>query len=262
MKQRIRSLILLMLLLTIWGPATISAQSNPGLYLATDTLNLAIGQEVIVEMAVEHAPPIYGLESHLSFDPTRLEVVEIKHGSFFSPDPDNEMFILQNQADNDQGTIDYALALLNPAPPVDGDGIIAHITLRAKTDGPAIVQITEALLGTQTGDELTPMLENAQLTITAERQPSTADGVERQSAQPSAAPARSQAEEQPVIETAPIKTASAQSHPTSNDAKDNRPAWLGLSILGAGLLVISLVGFIGVIGLVGGWLFFVRSQRK
>jgi hypothetical protein len=77
-------------------------------------------------------------------------------------------FVLQHGADNEKGTIDYALSLLNPAPAVKGNGRLVQITFRTKAIGQATIFIQEGLFGTQTGETVAPALDALEVKITAE----------------------------------------------------------------------------------------------
>ncbi len=217
------ALILISILAFLTLPALVLAAGNPRLYLSTEKLELETGQEVAVSVFIENAPVIYGVEGHFTFDPTRLEVIDLAHGDFLSADPDNETFILQNQADNQTGRIDYALALLNPAPPVEGDGLLATIVFKAKTDGTAVIQVEEALFGTQTGEAIVPLVEHTQLTIS----PVTG---------------------QPIVER--LKDIAPQ--------PENNSIWLVVSL---GVTVV-LIGLVGGLVLLGGWFWLARTRKE
>jgi hypothetical protein len=152
-------------------PATVYAAGQPQLQLSADKSQLRVGQQVTVEVQVKHAPPIYGADVGLSFDQTLLEVVDadtgtagiqVQPGRFLDA---SQGFFLQHQVDNAAGTIDYALTLLNPAPPAEGNGVLVRVTFRAKAAGQATVTIVEGLFGTQTGETIAPSLGSVQITI-------------------------------------------------------------------------------------------------
>lgn len=168
MKQQTFILLLLALLLTCLTLAPLTqAAGQPRLRLNADRLDVVAGQEIAVQLWVEEATPVYGAEAHLAFDPTLLTVLALNHGDFFTANPAKEAFVLQNKADNKAGTIDYALALLNPAPSVEGDGLLLTIIFQAKAAGQATIRLEEGLFGTETGEEVVPMLESLELHIAA-----------------------------------------------------------------------------------------------
>jgi len=105
---------------------------------------------VPVDITVSDVNNLYGAEVHLSFDPTKLEVVDatravtdvIIPGPF--PDPgEGQRLITQNYADNTAGTIDYAMTLLHPAPAAFGEGVLVRILFHVKEPGASIVRFLE-----------------------------------------------------------------------------------------------------------------------
>jgi LysM repeat protein len=119
-----------------------------------------IGPEGTTEVAirVENVTRLYGTEVHLTFDPNYLEIqdadpdksgVQLQMGSFPAPD-----FVVQNQADNVQGTIDYAVSQLAPREPVDGGGVLATITVKTKGEGSSWLAFTSAKLANPDGQQI------------------------------------------------------------------------------------------------------------
>ncbi len=170
-----RQLILLVTLAILAFPSTVYAQSEAGqLLLSASDATPVVGGEFTVAVRVEGAPTIYGADVLLTFDPALLEVVDadgkaagiqLKPGDFIDA---NKSFYLQHGADNQKGTVDYALALLNPAPPAAGDGLLVEITFRVKAAGPTQIALTEGEFGTQTGETLRPTLASLNLNLLTE----------------------------------------------------------------------------------------------
>ncbi len=134
------------------------------LHLSAERVNVVVGQEVTVDIMTEHTPLIYGADVRLTFDPNVLEVVDadeslagvqVKPGDFLDS---AQLFVLQHGADNEAGVIDYALALLNPAPASQGNGVLAQVTFLGKAEGQATISISEGLFGTRSGERITPVL--------------------------------------------------------------------------------------------------------
>ena len=164
-----RALFWITTLVLLLSPVIATANGESRMRLSANSLHMEAGQETTVDLLIENAPLIYGVEGHLAFDPDVLEVVDadpsvagvqLTPGDFIDFD---HAFVLQNQADNQAGTLDYALTLLNPAPPVQGDGLLARITFRARVDGPATIRIVSGLFGTQAGEVISPIIENAEV---------------------------------------------------------------------------------------------------
>ncbi len=122
--------------------------------------HVAVGQELTAQVVVRNAPAeTYGADVRVEFDFRLLEVLDadgrtpglqLAAGGFIPATP-GRSFILQNAGANDGGTADYAVALLNPAPPVHGDGTLVQIRFKAKASGTARIAVTEGLLGTRRG---------------------------------------------------------------------------------------------------------------
>jgi hypothetical protein len=184
MKQKIRSHFVLLFILT-FGMVACSAKSDntpsagnasskekkASIILSFDPKKLAVGETVMVNVQIKNAPVIYGSDVRLTFDPKVLEVVDAdasQAGIQFAPgnflDP-KKSFIVQNNVNNEAGTIDYALSLLNPAPPVSGKGDLFQVTFRAKTQGKTTISISEGMFGTQSGETFNPDLSSAEISI-------------------------------------------------------------------------------------------------
>ncbi|GAB4448753.1 MAG: hypothetical protein Kow0031_31280 [Anaerolineae bacterium] len=141
------------------------AADEPRVRLSAAKTQFFSCEEITLAVLVEDAPPIYGVESHLTFDPAMLEVVSVTAGDFLSANPANDTFALQNQFDNGAGTLDYTLLLLNPAPPVSGGGQLATITFRPKNGGTVAITVQNGKFGTQSGVEIEAATGGVQLTI-------------------------------------------------------------------------------------------------
>jgi hypothetical protein len=167
-----RALPLLTLILLIFP--SISHANGDSLRLSASSSTVEVGQQVTVDVTVRGAPTIYGADVRLTFDPQVLEVVDadeatagvqLQPGDFIDID---KSFVLQHGADNEAGTVDYALALLNPAPEVEGDGTLVQVTFRAKAEGETTISIEDGLYGTKTGETIAPELDSIDITVVAE----------------------------------------------------------------------------------------------
>jgi LysM repeat protein len=120
---------------------------------------------------VENVPRLYGAEVHLTFDPNYLEIqdadpdkpgVQLQTGSFPAPD-----FVVQNQADNAQGTIDYAVSQLAPREPLDGGGVLAVITVKAKSEGTSRLAFTGVKLANPDGQQIPAQTLDSEVVVAA-----------------------------------------------------------------------------------------------
>ena len=276
MKQGLKyQLIMLMALCLALLPAPILAAGEPRIQLSIDHLSLTVGQEVVVNMLVEEVPLVYGAQTHLTFDPAMLEAVALEHGDFFTAQPEQEAFVLQNLLDNEAGSVKYSLALLNPAPAVEGKGLLAAITFRARASGTTTLGLADARFGTQTGEEIMALTNNLELTIdggpgapnsqpvVSQNTPGQADpGLETD---PSASAGNS-SQTAPATEAPAVGPSDSAHNPrpvsVRQDESSHDFSWLfGLSIV-AGLGLITLASLILLAGLVLVWFWFGRRRRR
>jgi len=160
------------LIVGLAAPTAVRAADGGRLRLTTSDSKPAVGQVFIVDVLVENAPAIYGADVQLAFDPAVLEVVDsdasvagvqLKPGPFIDA---QKSFFLQQSADNQKGTVDYALVLLNPAPAVNGDGMLVQVAFRAKAEGRSEISITEGMYGTRTGETVSPSTDRIEINAT------------------------------------------------------------------------------------------------
>jgi hypothetical protein len=135
-----------------------------------ETLSGQEGAEAVtVAIRIENATRLFGVEVHLTFDPAHLKVqdadpdtegVQIQVGEFPSPD-----FVVQNQADNTKGTIDYAVTQLAPREAVDGSGVLATMTVEGKDKGISSLTFVGAKLANPDGQEIPSQTVDGQIEI-------------------------------------------------------------------------------------------------
>ena len=101
------------------------AQPQTTVRIHPESPRVKLGQVTQIDLSIERVSGLYGAEIHLRFDPEVLEVVDadpnqegiqLEPGTLPRPD-----YVVQNQADNVQGTIHYAATQLQPNKPGDGD---------------------------------------------------------------------------------------------------------------------------------------------
>lgn len=172
-----KALMLLLTLAWLMSFATVMAAEDSRLSLSVENLNLTVGEETTVDLLVENMPQVYGADVQLTFDPQVLEVVDadkqlagvqVQAGDFIDIE---QGFPLRNQVDNENGIIHYALTLMNPAPAVEGNGVLTRITFRAKADGQSNVRIKTGEFGTREGVVVKPAWEAEPVVFTINRNP-------------------------------------------------------------------------------------------
>ncbi len=152
--QNIRvALLLVTLLFSLAVPAL--AQERAQVYILPPTEAPVTGQPVTVDIIAEGVSNLYGAEIHLRFDPTMVRLedadpqqdgVQITPGSLLAPD---QGFVVANTSDNDAGTAVFAITLVNPAPPVDGGGVVARLTFVPLQPGALRIELENVKLVTR-----------------------------------------------------------------------------------------------------------------
>lgn len=152
------AVITLTLVLTTSFVPVVAADSGTILRPDPQSIGIKPDAEGTISIRVEGVQDLYGVEFHLAFDPDVVEVVDAdtsKPGVQIQPgDWLQDIFIAVNAADNATGKIDYAVTLLNPAPPVSGSGIVGTITFKAKSDGVSSLKMDKAILATRDAKEI------------------------------------------------------------------------------------------------------------
>ena len=111
----------------------------------------------------------YGAQLELSFDPAKVQVVDVDDGKEgiqiepgSCPTPD---FVVENEADNTVGTITYSVSSLSPSLPCDGTGVIASITFEGVGEGNSPMAFDTALLSDTNGDPIEVNSSNGSIDV-------------------------------------------------------------------------------------------------
>jgi hypothetical protein len=127
-------------------------QAGPWVGLEAPSPAVDVGELIEVNVLVTDIEELYAVELQVDFNADHLEVVDVAedvvgvqvaYGELLNAD-----YIVRNEADNETGTILYAISQMNPHEPVDGDGVLAHIRFRGISAGEAEVKVTHAILAT------------------------------------------------------------------------------------------------------------------
>ncbi|HLF28033.1 MAG TPA: cohesin domain-containing protein [Anaerolineae bacterium] len=144
---RIAVLVFMLLPVSIASGASVLLRPDP------QALGLKPGEQATLSIRVENAQDLYAWEIHLTFDPAIVEVADADASEpgiqIASGDAPKDSFVAVNQADNTLGQIDYALTLLNPAPPVSGNATLAIIQFKARNNGDSSLKLREGILATR-----------------------------------------------------------------------------------------------------------------
>ena len=123
-----KQLIMILVLRAAARLAFPAEEAAPTVSLGGAVLEVAAGQTAPLSVVVTDIQDLYGMELHLRFDPAVLQVadadpnkdgIQVTAGDFLSAD-----FVAQNQADNQTGSIDYAVTQVSPNEPKSGSGTL------------------------------------------------------------------------------------------------------------------------------------------
>jgi predicted small lipoprotein YifL len=130
-----------------------------------------IDGRVLVEIVVEHVENLYGVEAHLTYDPAVVQVqdadpdfpgINLIQGPAF---PKGKSFAALNQADNDQGTVDLAYTLLNPAPAIKGSVVVAQFEAIPLKDAELEIGVKQLLLADSSGKPIRAAVAGTSLAV-------------------------------------------------------------------------------------------------
>jgi hypothetical protein len=135
---------------------------------------VAVGQEVSVDLYITDVVGLYGADVRLTFDPLLLAVVDANPAL---PDvqvtlgpllTSSDYFAVRNGADNGAGTIWVALAQMNPSPAVTGSGVFLSIKFQALAEGASIVHVSSIQLADRNGSRIPAATQDGAITVTSE----------------------------------------------------------------------------------------------
>lgn len=107
-------------------------------------------QSLTVDVMVENVTDLYGAEFRLTYDPALLEVqdlnaeqggLQIQAGTLL---PADKGFVVANKVEDNK--IIFAMTLLNPAPPVSGNGPLARVKFNLLQNSPATINVEHVKL--------------------------------------------------------------------------------------------------------------------
>jgi hypothetical protein len=140
--------------------------------LSPDTQTVAVGEAASVDIIIEGVENLYAADIRLAFDPDVLQVIDANNrmpGIQIALGPlltQYQYVVVRAEADNSAGTVWVALSQLNPAPPVTGGGVLAHISFRAQSPGESAVYLTGVLLADRDGAEISAAPADGAIVVT------------------------------------------------------------------------------------------------
>ncbi len=133
--------------------ASLSAVTPADVRVSPVSSYVEVDSVFTVTVTAEDVTDLVGTDILLHFDPNVLEVldqqpllpgVQILSGALLYPDDPEQ--VGTNQADNEAGTIRYAVTLVGDRPPANGAGAVCRIVFHAKTLGVSPVGIDSVTL--------------------------------------------------------------------------------------------------------------------
>ena len=117
--------------------------------------SLPLHQTLTVDILASNVVDLYGAQLEISFDPTKLQVVDddaglagVQISPGTCPTPDN---VVQNTVDSTAGTISYSAHSLSPSPPCNEGGTVASITFEGVGGGNSSLGFYTTLVSDTTG---------------------------------------------------------------------------------------------------------------
>jgi len=136
------------------------------LYIDPPTQHIPVGSRGTTAVQVANATSLYGVEFHLTFDSSVVQVVDadpntpgvqIGLGSWFSG---KDHFVARNQVSN--GVIEFAVSLVAPTGP-DGSGELAVITWQRGGASPSALTLMQTKLSDRNGLAICHSVENGSI---------------------------------------------------------------------------------------------------
>jgi hypothetical protein len=160
----------LAVLLIFAARSPVQAQTVASISLQPSAADLAPDETVTLDIMVDdNIQSLYGAQFQLTFDSATLQVVDanpdanqgaaagpVAVGPLLSAElletAGADFVVGQNRADNARGTIDFTIAQLNPAAPVDRGGVLASVTFQAVSGGHSDLSLANVLLSNRKGE--------------------------------------------------------------------------------------------------------------
>lgn len=112
------------LLITLIFITSAAAQDEIFISLNAETASLQTGQPYEVQIVVENVVDLWVTDVEIAYDPDQLYIIGTASGSPVQPGPllTGETIIPRNRTNAD--VVQYTVSLLNPAPPINGTGVV------------------------------------------------------------------------------------------------------------------------------------------
>jgi hypothetical protein len=170
-RQKKSSILFLLLLLALISIGPVHAQVVAAIHVEPPASILEIGDTASVTILIEDASDVYGFQLRLTFNPAVIQLldaddsrpgVQVQPGEFL---PEEQGFIVVNEANNETGELNYAMTLLAPAEPALGNGSLIAFDMEAVAEGSSDVYINDVLLSSIDGVVLPTTVSHGQVFV-------------------------------------------------------------------------------------------------
>jgi hypothetical protein len=210
-------------------------------------LEIGQGQVETLDIVLENAQDVYGVDVRASFDPAVVEVVDadpsrdgiqMLPGSFLKPD-----FMVRNLADNAAGTLQYVITQVNPSQPVTGTGVICSVQFRGKLLGQeSALTIGFVEIANRRGVKLSVRGQNGRLAVVQPKPPTPApapSATPAPPASPTALPTRTALPARAGTPAVPAPAAAATTVAARSAASGGLVSAIAVAAFGAAALVLG-----------------------
>ncbi len=236
---RAQALLLLSLCFTITlltllahNTAANAAQIDAAAVISIDPAapSVTVGVTVGVDILVTSVANAYGADVRITYDPSLLQAidanpstpgtVELTLGPLLTQ---SSYFTVRNEANNTTGTAWVALVQLNPALPVNGTGVLAHINFQTLAAGVSPIIINSAEIADRNGMTVDTTTQNGTIGILPPGGSTATPSRTRTATATTAPPATSTATPSPTPSFTATSTATATATRTATKTPLNTP---------------------------------------
>lgn len=150
---------------------SVPAQVSTVVQIDPQTLVMYLGEGAQFSVEINNAENFYGFELQISFDPTKVQIVDgdpsiagiqLLPGDMYEV---NQGFMVVNEADNEAGMAIIAFTLLAPAPPLVGDGTLVTVEIEAIGEGTSEIHFEAVIIASPDGEALPFIVIGGQVII-------------------------------------------------------------------------------------------------
>lgn len=146
------AVVMLLLLLLLEVPLSGAALQTPLVHVSPALAVVPIGGMACVDLRVENVENLFGFETVIHFDPSRVAVVDaqpsapgvqIEVGPFLRPASPGNGYVI-NSVNNTSGTIRLAITLFAPETGRSGSGVLATACFQGLNRGHSALTLVDA----------------------------------------------------------------------------------------------------------------------